>query len=243
MQKLEEFLYDFIGVFIPGFFMLSSLWLTTVTVIKIEVFNVLYKWMPFHYVLLSRPEYPGIKAVISQKGLMILMLIMVCYITGLLLTSVSAKLVRKKKLRGDMEMVFKENKKLQYKVEAKLRAEQQIKLQHKDLRNRWIIFYRWANIKSQSREEKSSLMILLSKVILNRSLFYVFKILALYTAFLLILSALIQFFYFRNSELIYYLMVLVYIIFCCMMSKFFLKGYRETRLKLSNEAVLILSRI
>ncbi|WP_458125860.1 hypothetical protein [Paenibacillus sp. Z3-2] len=243
MQKLEEFLYDFIGVFIPGFFMLSSLWLTTITVVKIEMFNVLYEWMPFRYVLLSRPEYPVIKAVMSQKSLLFLMVIIVCYTTGMLLTSLSAKSVKKKKLRSDMEMVFKENKKLQYKVEAMLRNEQKIQLQHKDLRNRWIIFYRWANIKSQNKEHKSSLMILLSKVILSRSLFYVFKILAVYTAYLLAISALLQFFYLHNSEWLYYLLIFVYIIFCCIMSKFFLKGYREARLKLSNEAVLILSEV
>lgn len=255
MQKLEDFLYDFIGVFIPGFFFLISLWFTTIIFLKIEVFNIIYIWIPFHSVLIENPNYLLIKSFLKQKTLIILSFIIICYISGMILNNISTKLIKIlnkiAKIRAinskyEDEMVYKENKNIEQLVKHKLEQNYRVAWNEVENKNKWIVFYRWACNKTNSKEEISSILILISKIILNRSLFCATILLSIYTIGLMIIS--ISIFLFKDFNqtgeiVIYYIAYIIYIIISLIMSVFFYLNFIDTRRKLCNESILILFKV
>lgn len=237
MQKLEEFLYDFIGIFIPGFFMCFSLWLATVALMKKEVFQYIYDlFAPFHTVLLTNPGYPLVKAVMGEKSIIILVVIIGCYVVGLFLSDFSRRLLNRGPDSNDQDSIYPENDQIKVEVEEHFASKLKIDLNGMKKRNKWITFYRWANLLSAKAEEKSSLSILLAKVTLYRSLFLVLGIAGIYIGVLLIVSLVLI----QNWPWFYILAFLLCAALCFAMSRFFLRIYRDGQKRLCNECVLIL---
>ncbi len=251
MQKLEDFLYDFIGIFIPGFFLLFSLWFTTVSLMQKEVFQLIYDFFsPFHTVLLTNPGYPLVKSVMGEKTIIILMVIIGCYIVGLLLNTFSAWCIKRLERRNrnssavdEQEEFYKENEQIKLEVESYLSSSLKVDWNKIDKRNKWITFYRWANLLSTQAEEKSVLNILLSKTILYRSLFLALMITGFYTICLAVASVILHLIFIQGSLLLYASLNLTCIVLCFAVSWFFLIAYRDGRKKLSNEAILILFKV
>lgn len=237
MQKLEDFLYDFIGIFVPGFFLVSSSWVTTIFLVKIEVLNVIYRWFPLHTALITHPSYPLIKVIVQQKGLLLLMFIVGCYIIGLLLSLFAEQYLKDK---NEIVKVYDENKELQADVEKKLSVLCKVDWTKVKDCNKWIVFYRWANIVAMSKEEKSSLQLLLSKTIFCRSLSFALKLLSIYTVILIVYSIVVLLNVPSYPLIAYAFICIVYLLGCWILSFFFLKIYKGSRKILYNESLLVL---
>lgn len=242
MQKLEDYLYDFIGIFIPGFFLVSLFWLTTLLFFGPEGMNDLLEVLPLESSFLMNADHVFVRAVIEQKVILVLMLIISCYLLGLILSGLSHQYFKQQKEEDNKIIVYNENIKLLEKVELRLSESCHIDWSLVKQGTKWITVYRLANLFSGSREEKSSIQLLLSKTILSRSLSLSFGIGACYTILLCLLSVIFDWRSFAWSTIGYILSGIFYAGGCGLMYYFFSKDYRRKEKILSNEAVLILHK-
>lgn len=245
MQKLEDFLYDFIGIFIPGFVLAALLTGTTIFFLRIEDFNWIYQLIVSQSTLISQPSYPLIQFIFKHNVIMYLLLLVICYVLGSLLSHWSARHIKFKdaKFRKQTKnkVVYDENVHILSEVEKELVERYNIKNEvFKDestdaesiKRNNWIIYFRWANSLSGT-EDRTNLQILLSKMIMIRSLFLASLLVMVYGTILIFVS----------SDWVIRLFLFVHIVVFWVLSRFFEKEFYAKKVILSNASVIMLHKL
>ncbi|SMF90962.1 hypothetical protein SAMN05661091_5304 [Paenibacillus uliginis N3/975] len=270
MEKVLDYIYDFIGIFIPGVTFWIFLWLTTVLLLPMEAIQFLSTLLPVKLLLLADTSQPFIQAIVSHKSLIILLVVIVCYISGLVFsekhkfdskddceTSTKAEALgsdldsadansldmhKKQKLKD----VYNEIKKLVALIDRKLHLQMKVDWETVDYRNKWIVYYRWANILSPNTSDRSNLQLILAKTILYRSLRVVFRLLGWYVCTLTLLGT-VTFVFSSSLNLVQCILYVVFGCFMfgiyeCFLSRFFLSTSEKHRNLLQNESILVLSK-
>lgn len=253
MQKIENFLYDFIGVLIPGFFLCFSVWTMTVLLVKVKIFSVIYERLPFHDALISIPKYPLIKGLIEHKLFLPIAFVLTCYVLGNLLTIISGKIFEYRWFKTTKVQYYPENKEVFNEVKKFLKDKQRINIvsnasnngnrgtsedvEEKDV---WIVLYRWANASTSLSDFKLDLQLLLSKMTMSRSLSVVSVFGCLYSI-LILFTSLIGTDNRLSVENIIYMSILI---LCTIVHALLAWGFKYSYLKnqrlLYNESLIVL---
>ncbi|OPA80573.1 hypothetical protein BVG16_07585 [Paenibacillus selenitireducens] len=270
MEKVLDYIYDFIGIFIPGVTFWIFLWMTTVLLLPIEAIQILSTLLPVKLLLLADTSHPFVQVIASREGLIILLVVIVCYISGLVF---SEKYTFDSKddcetntkagvLDSDLDLpdanslntykhlelkdVYKENKKLVALIDGKLYLQMKVDWEKVDYKKKWIVYYRWANILSHTTSDRSNLQLMLAKTILYRSLRGVFRLLGWYVCILILLVT-ATFAFSSSFNLVQCILYVVcgcflFGIYECFLSHFFLRTSEKHRKLLQNESILVLSK-
>ncbi|WP_338552441.1 hypothetical protein [Paenibacillus sp. KS-LC4] len=242
MQRLEDFLYDFAGIFIPGFLLLFSL-----RIITFDLFNNNFVERTFN--LTGWNTGGGYSSFLqfldSEKTVMILCVIIMCYITGLVIAATSekcAKYIESKYMVNITKIVYSENENLLQTVERVLTRKYKINMRNVSPRNKWVTLYRWANVCATSREESSGLNILLTKMILYRSFFLVFLIIATYLFVIVASFGINELLNLSSISSIEKTIAAIVGVICTVVANLFFEFYLTERLRTGNEALLLLAK-
>ncbi|MFC7679828.1 hypothetical protein [Paenibacillus sp. GCM10028914] len=269
MEKVMDYIYDFIGIFIPGFSFWLLLWLTTVLFLPIEAIHFLSTLFPTK-MLLSDTSHPFVQAIASREGLVLVLVFIVCYISGVVFSEkhrFDSKSDHEKNTKAmvkgldlnstdavssdhynDLELndVYMENKALTALIDKELHSQMKVNWDAVNYNNKWIVYYRWANILSPNSSDRLNLQLMLAKIILHRSFTGVFKLLSWYVCILIFLGVLTDVFQLSVTfaKCAYYLIcgVSVFVFYKYFLSRFFLRTSEKQRKLLQNESIIILSK-
>jgi hypothetical protein len=246
VEKVLDYLYDFIGIFIPGVTFWLFLWLTTGLLLPMDSLQALVNKLPNKPMLLADTSYPFVQAIVSREALVLVLVIIVCYITGIIFSEKQKFGSKDQQNEQEFIDVYNENKKLVAFIDEELHSQMKVDWTYVVGKNKWIVYYRWANMLSPNSSDKLNLQLMLAKTILHRSLMGVFRLLG----WLVLIPVLIAFggdvlrsnITLSNSA--YYLVVggCAFLAYKCLLSIFFSKTSERHRKLLHNESILVLSK-
>ncbi|URN95080.1 MAG: hypothetical protein NAG76_02135 [Candidatus Pristimantibacillus lignocellulolyticus] len=256
MEKLEDYLYDFIGIFIPGFIFLFSTWVSVVLIVSSDIVEGLVDL--FSTKIIFQKDYFINRLVIDNNLFTLAVIIVLSYISGNLFNSISSTCIsciekinfrraekksKKKSIALSSEdfyqkkMIFSENVKLLKYVKQYLNNQQLIDWGNINPKNLWLTLYRWANLYA-NKEDYSKLQVLLSKITLIRSLSLVCFFHLLFTIIIFTIEQI-----FNGFSLYMFIVVFLYCVLVIILILHLIHDFLIKRKILSNEAILVLYKI
>ncbi|KWX70274.1 hypothetical protein AMQ84_29840 [Paenibacillus riograndensis] len=132
--------------------------------------------LPNKPMLLANTSYPFVQAIVSQEALILVLVIIICYITGLIFSEKHRFKREDKQDSEEQEIVsedqqneqeffdvYAENKKLVTFINEKLHSQMKVDWKSVVNKDKWIVYYRWANMLSPNSTDRSNLQLMIAK--------------------------------------------------------------------------------